>query len=250
MRVGWLSDDAGYVGGAEMTQQEFVLAAPDEVKIVQCPPGGVERGLDRYVANNVVTYRVEDFDGLERVTWYHHDLSPFIDPAVRDWLNANAQHVFCSAFQRDRYGIDGMCIPPALDLSPFKPPRQQRHVKREGVCSIAQWRSMGKGPHLLADWANENRTPVDCYGDGEVVPHSPYIDFKGALPHHLVAQTLWRYETFVFLPADPEPFCRSVAEAHAAGCEVVTNRLIGAVEWLSQPDKLASAAEDFWAVVL
>jgi len=60
-----------------------------------------------------------------------------------------------------------------------------------------------------------------------------------------------RYQTFVFLPTVIEPFGRTVAEAWAAGCEIVTNGLVGARYWLEEnPDALDTAAEDFWGVVL
>ena len=39
MRVGWLHDDPGYVGGAELTMREFRDAAPKGVRVVDCPPG-------------------------------------------------------------------------------------------------------------------------------------------------------------------------------------------------------------------
>jgi hypothetical protein len=39
-------------------------------------------------------------------------------------------------------------------------------------------------------------------------------------------------------------------EADAAGCKVITNRLVGARYWLEKaPDKLESAADDFWKLV-
>jgi glycosyltransferase involved in cell wall biosynthesis len=57
------------------------------------------------------------------------------------------------------------------------------------------------------------------------------------------------YKTFVFLPSVIEPFGRVVAEAYAAGCEIVTNNLVGARDWITEkPDALESAAEDFWKV--
>ena len=61
---------------------------------------------------------------------------------------------------------------------------------------------------------------------------------------------LARYETFVYLPAQLEPFCRMVAEADAAGCAVVTNRLVGALHWLEHDrGALETAAHDFWKLV-
>jgi len=59
------------------------------------------------------------------------------------------------------------------------------------------------------------------------------------------------YKRFVFLPTVIEPFGRVVAEAWAAGCEVVTNNLVGAKWWIeNNPGALETAAEDFWRVVM
>jgi hypothetical protein len=62
---------------------------------------------------------------------------------------------------------------------------------------------------------------------------------------------LARYKTLVFLPTVLEPFGRVVAEGWAAGCEIVTNGLVGAAYWIEEdPDAISTAAEDFWRVVL
>lgn len=249
MKVGWFTDQPGYVGGAEMTQAEFQAAAPEGVEVFYCPPGAKrEETFDCAVVNNVVQYHPQEFEGLENVWWYHHDLSPHNRPDTKAWLDDNARHIFCSAFQRDRYGLDGEVVPPPLDLSRYRPPREIRRGKRTGVCSIAQWRSFGKGPDRLDEWAHENG-PVDVYGEGEMVPRGENINYKGALSDKQVPQALWDHETFVFLPTEPEPFCRSVMEAHAAGCKLVVNKLIGALEYLDDPSPVENAAETFWGLL-
>jgi hypothetical protein len=50
MRIGWLADSGGIVGGAELTTAEFRAAAPDGVEIVDCPHGAIITGLDAYVS--------------------------------------------------------------------------------------------------------------------------------------------------------------------------------------------------------
>ena len=250
-RVGWLQDPVHYVGGAELTAREFRDAAPAEIEIVCCPPGLVDETCDKFCAHNVVHYEAADLHALRAkpITWFHHDLSCWIRPEVKAWLDDHARHIFCSPMQRDRYGIDGECIPPALDLDSFKPPRQSRR-HRKGTCSIAQWRNHGKGAFLLAEWAAKNGE-VDVYGDGEYQPFGRNINPKGPLAPDKVAQTLWKYETLVFLPLEVEPFCRTIAEAHAAGCRVVTNKKVGATYWLTEkPGALETASEDFWRAVL
>jgi glycosyltransferase involved in cell wall biosynthesis len=64
-------------------------------------------------------------------------------------------------------------------------------------------------------------------------------------------EMLARFKTFVHLPSVLEPFGRSTVEAWAAGCEVVVNSLVGGRYWITEaPEKLETAAEDFWACVL
>lgn len=250
MKVGWLHDDPGYVGGAELTMAEFKAAAPDGVTIVDDGPADV------VVLGNVTTFSPYLIPTLEgnRVVWYHNDLSPHIDPDLKGWLDRNAEHVFCSPPQRERYGLDGGCVPPPVNLEAFRPPGKveapaRPELARAGACSIAQWRNPGKGSRYVEEWAAANG-PVDVYGPGEFAPQGDNIRYHGPLDQQFVAQVLWAHETFVFLPFEFEPFCRTVAEAHAAGCQVVTNGLIGARHYLEdEPEALEDPAKDFWAVV-
>lgn len=254
MRVGWLQDDPGYVGGAELTAKEFKDNAPAGLEIVDCPLGGVQAGLDVYVLQNVARYRSEDLDQIGGAPFfkYLHDVYPHaFHPEVRRRVLDEAELIFCSPAHRERMGLEGVCIPPPVNLSAFRPNRQvRRNGKRSGACSVAQWRNPGKGAHLLVEWAAQNDTKVDCYGPGPYFPEGPNIDHHGPLEPAFLPQVLWAHETFVFLPFDFEPFCRTVAEAYTAGCEVVTNSLIGATYWLERnPDAIETAAADFWATV-
>ncbi len=40
-----------------------------------------------------------------------------------------------------------------------------------------------------------------------------------------------------------------MAEAWAAGCELIVNRNVGALYWLDQPEAIESAGSDFWRLV-
>jgi hypothetical protein len=254
VKVGWIAHDPGYVGGAELTQAEFRAAAP--VEVVDIPPDDLSAAEDceAVVVHNCVTYPPETIEALQgkRVVRYWHDLSRHGSTALREWLIANATHIFTSPLHLARHDVEGVwpTIPPAMDVARMRPTRQvRRNGHRSGTCCIAQWRNPGKGGLLLADWARRNG-PVDVYGDGDFIPHAPNLIHRGSLDPARVPEVLWGYERFVFLPLEPEPFCRSVVEAHFAGCEVITNELIGARYYLEEaPERLASAAEDFWALV-
>jgi hypothetical protein len=247
-RVGWLADEAGYVGGAELTTAEHRAAVPAGVEIIDCPPGAVVKRLDAYVIENCVLYTTSD---LERtagspVTKYWHDVGPHIQPSVRECLERDAHHICCSPVQAEYMGLDdATLIPPPVNLARFEQAAANMNGGRSGAVSVGQWRNYGKAPHRAAEWGAQHGG-VDFFGAGVFAPQGSrevaYDDMPG-----LLAQ----YRTFVHLPIVIEPFGRLVAEAWAAGCECVVNNLVGAKYWITEnPDGLYTAGDDFWKVVL
>ena len=246
-RIGWLADTADLIGGAELTQHEFRASAPDGVEIVTCPPGGVDPACDRYVIHNCVLYSVQDLErtGRRPTVKYWHDVGPHIKPGVREWLDKHAVYACCSPIQADYMGIAARCIPPAVDLSRFEEAAAKVNGHRAGAVSVGSWRNFGKAPHRAAEWGASNGG-VDFFGGGMFAPPGSREVSYDAMP-----ELLARYRTFVFLPAVIEPFGRLVAEAWAAGCEVVTNNLVGARYWIeNDPDAIGTASATFWDLVL
>jgi len=250
MRVGWLADRASHVGGAELTQAEFRAAAPEGVEVVDCEPG--ERWeCERYVVQNCVTFSLGDLQQMEGspAVKYWHDVGPHLQPGVREWLDENARAVCCSMIQAKYMGLrDFKLVPPPIDLSPFA---AAENGQRAGTVSVASWRNFGKAPHKVAEWAAERGVEVDFFGGGVLAP-------KGSVevPYSAMPELLARYERFVFLPTVIEPFGRIAMEAWAAGCEVVVNGLVGALDWMDSNDPDATfraiedASADFWKLVL
>lgn len=249
MRVGWLVDQAEHIGGAERTQAEFRAVAPEGVEIVDCPAGFVDPDCDLYIVHNCVQYTLDDLEPLDgkAVAKYWHDVGPHLQAGVKDWLIANARQVCCSPVQAEYMGLSGMigCVPPPIDLDRFREAAKNANGSRSGAVSVGSWRNHGKAPHRAAEWARGNGG-IDFYGDGVFAPAESREIAYDAMPG-LLAQ----YETFVFLPTVIEPFGRAVAEAWAAGCQIVTNRLVGARWWIEEdPDRLETAGQDFWKAVL
>lgn len=248
MNIAIVADEGnadGTLGGAELTTREFALAAPDDVTLVDL------QQADTVIVANCVTFGPKLIPLLEgkRVVRYHNDLARFESRELREWLETNATHVFTSPLHQRLYGLDGDWpnVPPPIDLDAFYPPRKR--VRRTGACAIAPWQNPGKGQVLLREWAEANE-PVDVYGGGPFTPQAECLPLKGALAPENVPTTLWRYQRFVHLPTSPEPFGRAVVESWAAGCDLVVNRLVGALHYIEhEPDKLRSAAADFWALV-
>ncbi len=248
-RVGWLADVASYVGGAELTQAEFRAAAPDGIEIIDCPKGAVIPDLDRYAIHNCVDYELSDLQVIvDRPTVkYWNDVGSWVRPDRMAWLAEHTVPICCSPLQAEYMGLEGAkCIPPPVDLSRFEAAAASVNGNRQGFVSVGSWRNLGKAPHRVAEWAHREGVEVDFFGDGPFAPTTsrpvPYVDMPALLAS---------YRTFVFLPNVIEPFGRLVAEAYASGCEIVTNGLVGAKYWIAEaPEKIETAAQDFWEVAL
>lgn len=247
MRVGWLVDIPDLPGGAEFTQAEFRAAAPEGFEIVDCPPDGVDLGCDLYVIQNCVQYGIEEIRLIANrpLLKYWHDVGPWIQPEVRELLDERATYVCCSPIQAEYMGIKAHLIPPPVDLARFTEAAEHVNGDRAGNVSVGSWRNYGKAPHKVSEWASQNG-PVDFFGGGFLAPRGSQEVSQEAMPALLA-----RYQRFVFLPVVIEPFGRLVAEAWAAGCEIVTNELVGAGYWIREnPDAIETAAADFWKIVV
>jgi glycosyltransferase involved in cell wall biosynthesis len=220
------------------------------VEIVDCPPGGVVPGLDVYACHNSVTYTLEDMQATDdvRLVRYWNDVGPHMHPGVHEWLSTNAEQICCSPVQAQYMGLDGAAlIPPPVDLGRFtRAAEAVNGFRPNDAVSVGSWRNYGKAAHKVGEWAELNGHQVDFFGGGPFAP-------KGSVevPYDQMPELLARYETFVFLPAVIEPFGRLVAEAWASGCECIVNGLVGSAYWIQDaPEKLDTAAADYWAVVL
>jgi glycosyltransferase involved in cell wall biosynthesis len=249
VKVGWLADVVEGVGGAELTQAELRAAAPDGVEVIDCPPGAVVIGLDAYAIHNCVDYRPADLRAIggKPAVKYWNDVGPWLDPDVRVMLGA-ARSVCCSPLQADHMGIidAAQLIPPPVDLDRFEAAAASVNGDRAGSVCVASWRNLGKGAALAAEWGIEHGG-LDFYGPGPLAP-------QGAVPwpYDQMPDLLAHYQRFVFLPTVIEPFGRLVIEAWAAGCEIVTNDLVGAKWWIESGhiDRVRTAGRDYWDFVL
>lgn len=244
MRVAWLQDKSASVGGAELTCREFLASAP--VEVVQIGPDqlDVASGCDRAVLHNVVSFPPETVERLGQIPiWkYHHDLGEWVHPQLQQDLHERAIPIFCSKLQARTMGYpDGICIPPAVDLEPFRAAAANAGERR-GAVTVGAWMNWGKSPER----AREVAPDVAFFGFGPCSPAGTQ-----AVDYEAMPELLARYRTFIHLPSVLEPFGRTVVEAWATGCKVVVNNLVGAREWIeTAPDKLDAAAADFWQVVL
>lgn len=274
-RVGWLADHYDPPGGAELTQAEFLAAAPEGAEVVLVRPDSLDLLADCEVAvvHNCVTYPAETVTALhgKRVVKYVHDAWPNGDPSLRQQLLDQATLIFTSPLHRQLFlsHIPDWAVvelvPPALPLHLFAEAALNRDVEvtafqdaeprkmnpRQGTCWLGSMNNPGKGVGLVTEWAERNG-PVDFYGQGAYAPiETEKVRVKGPVAYADAPTTLARYERFIFLPTHTEPFGRGVVEAWAAGCDLVLNGNVGARHWVEEnPEALETAGEDFWSIVL
>lgn len=244
MKVGWLQDDPGYIGGAELTAAAFREAAPEGVEVIDCPPGGVVKDLDRYVIHNCVSYAYEDLL-VGPAFKYWHDIGPHISLAQWQALS-DTTPICCSPLQAKRMGMAPVAelIPPSVPLELFRK-ASESVGERAGAVAIGPWMSPAKNPEGAAEWAKGNGG-IDFLGGG---PYAP--DGSQPVAYEVLPEVLARYKTFVHLPREIEPFGRTAVEAWASGMDLILNRNVGSVWWIQEePDKLETAADDFWRLVL
>lgn len=259
MKVGWLADpgntDGTGIGGAEMTATEFRLAAPGDVRVRVVRRDELEavRDCDVVCCFNVALYPEGTLGAVKDkpVVRYWSDVAPHGDVKLTQWFVERATNVFCSPLHFERFPwlnghkVDHHLIPPPVDLQRFRD-AAERSQGRAGAVSVSAWRGWGKTPYLTQEWARKNGVKVDFFGAGQCAPEGSETVLYSEMPDLLAG-----YETFVFLPTALEPFCRVVAEAHAAGCEIVTNRLVGALHWLENDvHAIDRAPQTFWDLVL
>jgi hypothetical protein len=174
-RVGWLADEASQIGGAELTQAEFRDAAPDGVEVVDCPPEDVQ-DCDAYVIQNCVKYALADLEVIKDrpAVKYWHDVGPWLQPGVREWLDAHATPVCCSPIQAEYMGLDAALVPPPVDLGRFADASKDMNGNRAGAVSIGSWRNYGKAPTRRPSGPTATSTST-ATGSSPLLVHPPSV---------------------------------------------------------------------------
>jgi len=265
MRIGWLHDWRleERPGGAQLTNELMIRAAPPWAEVVRCWPGGM-RPADAYILNNVKRFSQEELEAAcsRPYVKYEHDYWDCPQPWQREWIGpvyAGARGaLFLSPLHRDSFlRLSGVrpkrmaCVPSPIDVETFRAARR-RAGKRRGVVWLGEFQPH-KGVMEACRWAARHE-PVDFYGWGPLKPFGPGVRFLGRLPCERVPGVLARYEKLLFLPRWPEPFGRVVAEAKLAGCELICSPNVGALSWgwrtLEEWEEgVGEAPQRFWQVM-
>lgn len=244
MRVAWLTHhlpgDRGnpallsgqFAGGAEISDFDMVAAAPNGVEVSWVGPDRWEEALD---ADRIVVTGTDLLSEEAMVTvanraplvWVHHqqDRSP-----GRAFLFANADPFVCMSdlhadVEASWCGVRGEVCNGWIDLSDITP------------AAKGQWglwaarRHPQKGLLGARMWAAANKVELRELSD---------------VPRRTVLDAMQDARWFVFMPTRLDSCPRTLIEAEAAGCEIVTNgnagrRLPGPLD-----EVMAAQRDKFW----
>lgn len=273
MKLGWLRDFtwAERPGGAQRAIELLQNAAPPDVQVVQCPPGGIDRTCDAYVAFLVKRYSDEELSWLQQQSFVRYCFDWWPDEESQSkWRNLLMQQAkgnfFVSPlhFQRmhARYhpmfeaGSIVCVLPPPLDLEYIASAKSSCASEPNGSVWFAEWHP-AKGPDLAAAWAQRNQAKLDMFSPSmpaDVLSQNwifnPLCKPRGFCPEEKWYSTLAGYERFVHFNRVPDAFGYSILEAYLLGLEVVVSGQTGVESYEIGFDQLAekcgTAASEFW----
>lgn len=242
------------LGGAELTMQQRIDDAPAHVEVLHAVGMDIP-DADVYIIGNCTEYGINLVPRIQHkpIVKQVHDVWSRYDPRLKAWLVHNADlMVFHSKLHcnmaRYHVGVPTAIVPPQIDWQRFSAVANNERTK--DAVFISRF-DTGKGIDNALAWADEHNADLDFYGYGyELNKVRATGRYKGMLEPQDVASTMAQYRRFVLIPQYLEPFGRVVAEAYAAGCEIVSNGLCGAIEWIQRdPDALQTASARWWQEV-
>lgn len=275
MRIGWLQDTNPFApgGGAEMNDRLHIMEGlrrgHDIITIVGADGAlELERPMEGYVISNARSFRPATFDMLLEkkapYVMFYHDYDcrwrlffpmqekckvcysrdrwlPVHEGAkLRIWLSKLHREAWLHVYP-ELEDLPYLLAPSAVDPDQFF----DMGLPREGAIAI-NVHAPFKGRDNFIQWAlNYPETPVTLVGldknDPDTDKFPGNVTAVGRVPNFKLNELLNRHEFLVELPATPQPFNRTIAEAFLAGCNILGNDLLGALTWdeFSSRDALA-----------
>ena len=250
MRVGWLTHHiprveerpsallpGKYAGGAERNTDYMIRAAPDHVDVAYIEPDDWRDALngtwDRVVVGGTDKLPEDAMTALAAarpIVWVQH--AQHRTPAKRELFRQASRFLTMS---RAHMGWESEWTDRADDFvhSPVPPDDVSPGIK-EPFALFAGRAHPAKGKIGARIWAQRQGIPL--------------VELENA-DHDVVLEHMSRATWFVHLPKERDACPLVVIEATLAGCQIVTNSLVGRLEPGDPATVLAQQPPKFWAMV-
>jgi hypothetical protein len=226
-----------YAGGAERNTDYMVTAAPAGVEVTYIEPKAAESAADESWDRVVVggTDKLSEASmnflaALRPIVWVQH--AQHRTPAKADLFRQASRFLTMS---RAHMGWEAEWTDRADDFihSPV-PPDCVTPADKEPFALFAGRRHPAKGKLNARIWAQRHGLEL--------------VELENA-PHEIVLDHMARAKYFVHLPKERDACPLVVIEATLAGCDIVTNSLVGRLEPGDPAAVLAQQPERFWRIV-
>jgi len=226
-----------YAGGAERNTDYMVMAAPAGVEVMFIEPDEAESAADGWFDRVVVggTDKLSEASmnflaALRPIVWVQH--AQHRTPAKADLFRQGSRFLTMS---RAHMGWEAEWTgrADAFIHSPV-PPDCVAPADKEPFALFAGRRHPAKGKLNARIWAQRQGVKL--------------VELENA-PHEVVLDHMARAKYFVHLPKERDACPLVVIEATLAGCDIVTNSLVGRLEPGDPAAVLAQQPERFWRIV-
>ena len=226
-----------YAGGAERNTDYMVMAAPAGVEVMYIEPDEAESAADGWFDRVVVggTDKLSEASmnflaALRPIVWVQH--AQHRTPAKADLFRQASRFLTMS---RAHMGWEAEWTgrADAFIHSPV-PPDCVAPADKEPFALFAGRRHPAKGKLNARIWAQRHGVKL--------------VELENA-PHKVVLDHMARAKYFVHLPKERDACPLVVIEATLAGCDIVTNSLVGRLEPGDPATVLAEQPHKFWRIV-
>ena len=226
-----------YAGGAERNTDYMVSAAPDGVTVTYIEPGDAEHAadasFDRVVVGGTDQLPEESMGflaALRPIVWVQH--AQHRTPAKAELFQQASRFLTMSRAHK-AWEAEWTGRADAYVHSPV-PPGCVAPAEKEPFALFAGRKHPAKGKINARIWAARNSVRL--------------VELENA-PHETVLEHMSRATSFVHLPKERDACPLVVIEATLAGCEIITNPLVGRLEPGDPAAVLAEQPRRFWQIV-
>jgi len=248
-KVAWVQDFSR-IGGAELSNKEVVRVGMDcgfDIFTLTQKNGGSDfneilSSVDLIILNNIFGFSQDLMNKILKAIYlnqvpyvkYEHDHRELNRPEFSRKLFTNSiLNVFLSPIHLDNYqqalGCDGICLPLAIDVNLFHLiPSIERRLNTALVCNVRNFKSWKNlqtyitiHPEIIFTVLSNEGLPVH----GDNVKISPMV------PYEKMPEIYSAYQYLVHLLDGWGANERVVWEASLCGCQVVANKMVGALSW-------------------
>ena len=282
MKVCYIQDLSPFteLGGAQQTDKAHILYGikrGHEIEIMlPTSPSDLTQWADIVIVSNASSFPIKLFEELQKpYVFFIHDYWPlckyrlfysmldkckdcssrkgwlpvFLKSKLNIWLSPMHRKSWLFAYPELRNR------PFHLSPSPVNPELFfDMELERSGVLAIHSHLEY-KGRVRFLEYAEEHKdTQITLVGANPNDPTLPSnVTAIQFVPPYDMNALYNRHEVFLHLPTTPQPFERTIAESWFAGCKVIGNKNIGALEWIQNKEQFKSllkdSSENFWKAI-